>query len=188
MSKPGPPKQRINKVTTRIGDDGQTRLATSRTVPKTHSYIRALGSIDDLNCQIGLLLAHLQDTQANSEFLRQIQQSLFDLGALLAMEGDYSAPTPEDIATLEQQTQDLTAQLPPLQEFVIPGGTVTTAQVHVCRSRCRIAELDVWHAVSEQAKLKPAALYLNRLSDYFFSLARLLTRQDDEPQWRGPRS
>lgn len=177
-------KQRINKVTTRAGDKGKTRLATGRGLKKHHPIVKAMGGIDELNSYIGVLRALAHDQP--QETLAAIQQALFDLGAVFAMEGDYAAATTE---LLETATDTLNEDLPPLTEFVIPGGGPAAAQAHVCRAVCRRAETLLWEVVENTqdapASYSDAARYLNRLSDYFFVLARSLTITD-ETQWRGP--
>ena len=177
-------KQRINKVTTRAGDKGKTRLATGRGLDKYHPIVKAMGGIDELNSYIGVLRTLAKDSAQDT--LGAVQQALFDLGAVFAMEGDYSAATTE---LLEAATDALNEDLPPLTEFVLPGGGPAAAQAHVCRAVCRRAETLVWEVVSETdsapVSYSDAARYLNRLSDYFFVLARSLTITD-ETQWRGP--
>ena len=183
-------KNRIGKVTTRAGDGGNTKLATGRTLAKHDDVVRAIGSVDELNSHIGMLVSLLTaggEAEPHLETLTHVQQALFDIGAVFAMEGAYEPPTYEE---LEQTTAALNDHLPPLTEFVIPGGGPTAAQSHVCRSVCRRAEVDVWqlNGASEQPapSLVGAAQYLNRLSDYFFVLARALT-STQETQWKGPR-
>jgi len=182
-------KHRIGKVTTRAGDQGNTKLATGRKVGKHDDIVRAIGSVDELNSHIGVLTSWLHDPahEAHNTTLSAVQQALFDIGAVFAMEGNY---TPPDFHELETTTSALNAQLPPLTEFVLPGGGASAAQSHVCRSVCRRAETDVWrlvhHASTPQQNLVGAAQYLNRLSDYFFVLARTLTATA-ETQWQGPK-
>jgi len=182
-------KNRISKVTTRAGDRGTTKLATGRTVAKHDDVVRAIGSVDELNSHIGMLVSALTaDNGAASHLaaLAGIQQALFDIGAVFAMEGAYAAPGHEQ---LEETTAALNDQLPPLTEFVIPGGGHCAAQSHICRAVCRRAETDVWKLYSAadepQENLLAVAQYLNRLSDYFFVLARTVTGTA-ETQWQGP--
>ncbi len=177
-------KRRITKVTTRAGDSGNTKLATGRTVAKHAPIVRIMGSIDELNSYIGVLEAHVPEaTQAE---LHAVQQSLFDMGAVFAMEGDFPAPDP---ALLEQLTESINASLPPLTEFVLPRGGVAAAAAHVCRAVCRRAESELWGLIADQAEapqsFSDAARYLNRLSDLFFVLARSLA-EGTEQQWQGP--
>jgi cob(I)alamin adenosyltransferase len=177
-------KNRISKVTTRTGDGGNTKLATGRTIGKHDPLVRVIGSVDELNSQIGVLTAVVDGGHQTQ--LKTIQQALFDMGAVFAMEGNYEPPLPSG---LEGITEELNQQLPPLTEFVLPGGGVAAAQSHICRAVCRRAETDLWqviHALTDAPKAYTgAAQYLNRLSDYFFVLARSLTVTDEE-QWQGP--
>ncbi len=177
-------KRRITKVTTRAGDAGNTKLATGRTIGKHEPVVRVMGSIDELNSHIGVLEALVEDqTQQN---LRAIQQALFDMGAVFAMEGSYDAP---EHANLEAWTDTLNSALPPLTEFVLPRGGTAAAQSHVCRAVCRRAESELWGFIAglddPAESFGNAARYLNRLSDYFFVLARALS-QGEEQQWQGP--
>ena len=177
-------KHRISKVTTRAGDTGNTKLATGRTIGKHELIVSAMGAIDELNSHIGLLRAYVGE--AHQETLAEVQQALFDLGAVFAMEGSYGAPSPDHIETV---TEALNESLPPLTEFVLPGGGQAAAQSHVCRATCRRAETTVWQLNYEIATTPDAYLgaarYLNRLSDYLFVLARALTATA-ETQWQGP--
>ena len=188
---------RISRVTTNNGDGGQTRLATGKKIAKTAPMIRALGSTDELNSAIGLLRCHLTEVDQSDQIqtaLGEVQQALFDLGAVLALEGQYDAKTlvtGQDNITLA--VERMNAELPALTEFVIPGGTIAAAHSHVCRTVCRRAETDLWsvlEATQEQPEgtenLRAGGVYLNRLSDYFFVLARTLMSNTEEPQWRGP--
>lgn len=175
-------KRRINQVTTRAGDSGETRLATAKAVSKSDPVVRAMGSVDELNSAVGLLLAHCDRWQ---DELRQIQQDLFDIGAVLAMEGQYDAPSLDQLEALTQQLNDA---LPPLTEFILPGGSPACAHSHMCRAICRRAESDVWGYIKQADQpdgIIPAAQYLNRASDFFFVLARTLDT-NDEQQWQGP--
>ena len=188
---------RITKVTTRNGDAGQTRLGNNRRVSKTDPLVRALGSTDELNSAVGLLRCYLSDGKLD-ELLAEQQQFLFDIGAVLAMAGEYDPPTlATGLTALDEQTEAMNRELPALNEFVIPGGNLPTSHAHLCRTICRRAETDVWAAISAWEKrlesihvgrLRGAGACLNRLSDFFFVLARTLSQQQDqtESQWRGP--
>ncbi len=177
-------KQRIGKVTTRAGDSGNSKLATGRTVAKHAPIFQAIGAVDELNSHVGMLVS---TTDLQSAQLKQIQQDLFDIGAVLAMEGEFNAPS---AAHLESEVNTLNAALPPLTEFVLPGGGVPAAQSHICRTVCRRAETMLWALIHMTDGEAPeayvtSAQYLNRLSDYFFVLARSLTASAEE-QWQGP--
>lgn len=185
-------KQRIGKVTTRAGDSGNSKLATGRTVGKHEPIFQAIGSVDELNSHVGLLISLLDNPASelaettHTATLKTIQQDLFNLGAVMAMEGQFDAPSP---TSLEDEVATLNAKLPPLTEFVLPGGGMAAAQSHVCRTVCRRSESDMWRLIQDIGltveNYTAAARYLNRLSDYFFVLARTLTATEEE-QWQGP--
>ena len=171
-------RNRITRVTTRQGDGGFSRLADGAKLPKTASVFNAMGDVDELNSQLGALLNEVSDAEL-AALLREVQQQLFDLGAHLATAGQ--APAPESVR-VEAQTEAMNAGLPPLAEFVLPGGGRAGAAAHVCRAVCRRAERSVW-AADNQA----GGRYLNRLSDFFFVLARTLNAGEALPEklWRG---
>ena len=173
---------RITRVTTGAGDDGMTGTADGRRLPKHHPRIEALGAVDELNSHLGLLRAQLPEDDDVRELLGEVQQELFDLGAGLA--GGKSARLGDAAATrLEAQTETRNAALPPLAEFVLPGGSPAAAQCHAARAVCRRAERRV---VALDDTPESATVYLNRLSDLLFVLARTLARAPEE-LWRGPR-
>jgi cob(I)alamin adenosyltransferase len=172
-------KHRISRVTTRTGDQGQTSLADGSRLAKTDPMVVAIGSVDELNSFLGVLVTELETDGPFAQLCQQIQQTLFDIGAYLATRGQTAPPDP---APLEDEVASLNAQLPPLTEFVLPGGTRAAAAAHVCRAVCRRAERDTW-AAGEGAEA--CARYLNRLSDLFFVLARSLNAGNVETQWRG---
>ncbi len=169
---------RITRVTTRQGDGGLSRLADGQQLPKTAPVFVAMGDVDELNSQVGALLTEVAD-DGLAALLREVQQQLFDLGAHLATGGQTAAPVPERI---ESQTEAMNAALPPLAEFVLPGGTRAGAAAHVCRAVCRRAERSLWGADSQAG-----GRYLNRLSDFLFVLARALNAGEALPEdlWRG---
>ncbi len=169
-------KRRITRVTTRRGDSGETSLADGSSTAKTSETIHAIGAVDELNSFVALF----GSSTASAPFqtiIGQLQQELFDLGAHLATVG--ATPVP-GVDWLEAEVGRLNDALPPLTEFVIPGGSEANALAHVCRTVCRRAERHCW-AVPEADE---AARYLNRLSDLFFVIARTLSA-GEEAQWRG---
>lgn len=172
-------KNRITRVTTRRGDAGETSLADGSSISKSSNRIHTVGAVDELNSFVGWLRAKLGDAQDHpfDATLARLQQELFDLGAYLATIGMVPAPDPDWI---EAEVGVLNDALAPLTEFVIPGGSEACALTHVCRTVCRRAERHAW-ATDDVAD---AARYLNRLSDFFFVLARTIG-QDGESQWRG---
>ena len=196
-TKPTSSTSRITKVTTRNGDSGQTRLGNNAKVSKADPLIRALGSADELNSALGLLRCHIEESGIDI-ILSEQQQLLFDVGGVLAMLGEYNPPAVEEsLAALSRHIEQMNDQLPPLTEFVIPGGSLPTAQTHLCRTICRRAETDLWAAIDawqdeltedQTQRLNKAGACLNRLSDFFFVLARTLQQDQAETQWRGPAS
>lgn len=172
-------KHRITRVTTRSGDTGQTMLADGSRVDKTDPRIESIGTVDELNSFLGVLVAELPDDSPHVASCRRIQQELFDLGAFLATVGATPAP---GLEVLEAESTALNDSLPPLTEFVLPGGSRQAAAAHVCRTVCRRAERTLWML---DESVMPCAQYLNRLSDYFFVLARCLNAGQTELQWRG---
>jgi cob(I)alamin adenosyltransferase len=177
---------RLSRIVTRTGDDGTTGLADGRRVAKQDARIAALGTVDELNSQLGVLRAEPlpDDIQA---LLAALQNDLFDLGGELAMP-DYTQVNDGHILRLDTAVAELNADLPPLKEFILPGGTRGAALAHVCRTVCRRAERDLCVLHAETPIAANLLRYLNRLSDLLFILARHLIRQAGvaEPAWRGP--
>jgi cob(I)alamin adenosyltransferase len=178
---------RLTRITTRTGDDGTTGLATGGRVPKHSARVHALGEVDELNSWIGLLIASGVPTETK-DMLLDIQHDLFDLGGELAMPGESVLPAVR-VAELEADTETINSALPPLKEFILPGGGLAASHCHLARAVCRRAEraivqLAVAEPVSDQARQ-----YLNRLSDLLFVLARQLAREagSGEVFWRSRR-
>ena len=173
---------RISRVTTRGGDDGTTGIAGGARLPKDDPRIEALGTVDELNCQLGLLFALVGDTEAGRR-VDEVQQDLFDLGAVIA-QGNLEWKGEEKLARLERGIEELNAALEPLEEFILPGGGEEAAQCHVARAVCRRAERRV---VVLDDLPEMARIYLNRLSDLLFVLARALAGESSGPErsWRG---
>jgi cob(I)alamin adenosyltransferase len=174
----------LTRIYTRLGDGGETHLGDMSRVPKTHPRIEAYGTVDELNACIGLALAVADLPAPYGEWLRHVQNDLFDVGA------DISAPEdpererlrvlPEQTEWLEQRCDEVNATLKPLRSFVLPGGTPAAAHLHVCRTVCRRAErlaIACGDAVNADV-----VRYLNRLSDLLFILSRG-ANGDDEPLW-----
>ncbi len=178
---------RLTDIVTRSGDDGRTGLADGQRLSKSSPRIEALGAVDELNSQLGLLLAEPLDADLR-ELLMTIQNDLFDLGAELAWP-ERPALQPAALARLDAAIVEFNAGLGPLREFILPGGTRAAALAHVCRSVCRRAERRLV-ALAEAELLSPGGMrYLNRLSDLLFVLARWINRRGGvaETAWRGPR-
>lgn len=165
------------KIYTKTGDEGSTSLFGGKRVSKDDIRIEAYGTIDELNAFIGLLNASFQEATQNY-FLSEVQKRLFTIGANLASDPDKKMITPdiknEDIQTLENAMDTMDQLLEPLKNFILPGGDVTVAQAHVCRTICRRAERKVI-ALHKYSQVDPLIImYINRLSDYFFVLARYI--------------
>ena len=178
--------QRLLDIVARSGDDGNTGLADGTRLPKYAPRIEAIGAVDELNSQIGVLIDTAM-SEENRALLRSIQHDLFNLGAELAWP-EVTQLLDEHVLGLDQTLLRFNAGLPPLTEFALPGGTPAAAQAHVCRSICRRVERRVV-LLSEQERLSPRlGQYLNRLSDLLFVLARRINRNAGitEPTWGGP--
>jgi cob(I)alamin adenosyltransferase len=174
----------LTRIYTRLGDAGETHLGDMSRVPKTDPRIEAYGAVDELNAQVGWALTVPGLAPAHAEWLRRVQNDLFDVGA------DLSVPAGgerERLRVVEAQTEwlekacdEVNADLPPLKSFVLPGGTPAAAALHVCRTVCRRAERRV---VALGGDANPeVARYLNRLSDLLFILSRA-ANAGDEPLW-----
>ena len=174
----------LTRIYTRLGDDGETHLGDMSRVPKTHPRIEAYGTVDELNAQVGLALAVGDLPAGVGDWLRRIQNDLFDVGADISVPhgGDRERLrlAPEQTEWLEHACDEVNATLEPLKSFVLPGGTPAAAHLHVCRTVCRRAErrtIDCGDDVNREC-----VRYLNRLSDLLFILSRGANR-GDEPLW-----
>jgi cob(I)alamin adenosyltransferase len=172
---------RLSKITTRTGDDGTTGLADNTRVRKDHPRVESMGEVDELNSQLGLLLTEALPEQIRA-LLTQVQHHLFDLGGEFAMPG-YSGITEVKLAVLDEAIEHYNASLPPLKEFVLPGGNRAAALAHVCRAVCRRAERRTVSLVLSEAVSPLPVQYLNRLSDLLFVLARVLNQGKEPGQW-----
>ena len=181
---------KLNRIYTRTGDDGTTGLVDGSRIAKHAPRMVAIGDVDELNSAIGAALVHLHDTPYFAP-LRMIQNDLFDLGADLATPGDDFEPSemvlrivPAQADRVEREIDALNADLPALTSFILPGGSAAAAAVHMARAIARRAERALV-AASERHPINPAAMvYINRLSDYLFVLARSINRDGDgDPLW-----
>ena len=175
---------RISKITTRTGDSGKTNLGNGSRISKAHIRIQTLGSIDHLNSMIGWVMTEAKES-INRD-LEKIQQDLFNLGGELSTPDLPEQLLPDERLTwLEQETKKMNRELPPLKEFILPGGSELSARIHLTRTECRNAERD-FIALSEVEKtIDLHKAFLNRLSDYLFVLARTVHTKDGnrEIQW-----
>lgn len=182
------------KIYTKTGDKGETGLIGGTRVKKSDSRIAAYGTVDELNAWVGVLRSSLQDEQQLS-VLAAIQNNLFTIGSQLAADPEKSRmQLPElhaaDITQLEQQIDAMNEVLPELRSFILPGGNPTAAYGHLARTVCRRAERKVV-ALQQQQPLPDYILtYLNRLSDYFFTLSRYACylAGDEEIKWEPRKS
>ncbi|WP_298290348.1 cob(I)yrinic acid a,c-diamide adenosyltransferase [Thiomonas sp.] len=175
--------QRLTAIVTRTGDAGTTGLGDGSRCSKSALRIHALGEVDELNSHLGVLRSMTLPADIDT-LLLQVQHDLFDLGGELSVPGMILLK-PEQVAALDAALADYNARLPPLAEFILPGGAPTAAQAHVCRTVARRAERAVVAVAQEAAQAADAAAprlraellqYLNRLSDLLFVLARTLNR------------
>jgi cob(I)alamin adenosyltransferase len=165
---------RLTHIVTRTGDDGTTGLADGSRVSKSSARIAAIGSVDELNSLLGLLLTETLPDAIRAD-LQPAQHELFELGGALAYP-EHGAFPPAAVARLDALAARYNATLPPLQEFILPGGTRAAALCHVARATARRAERDL-AALTQQELIATGLLpYLNRLSDWLFVLARTLNR------------
>jgi cob(I)alamin adenosyltransferase len=178
---------RLSKITTRTGDRGETGLGDGARVAKDHPRVHALGELDELNSVIGLVLAEDLPPEV-SALLVQVQHDLLDLGGEVSLPG-HALLGDEHVARLEAAVEGWNAALPPLKEFILPGGTRAAAAAHLARTVCRRAERSLV-ALGRAEKVSEAARrYLNRLSDLLFVAARRLNRHAgrSDVQWRHER-
>lgn len=166
---------KLNKIYTRTGDDGTTGLADGSRRRKHDPRVEAYGAVDEANAAIGLVRLHVGGD--DDAMLARIQNDLFDLGADLATPGDAEGAlrvTAEQVARLEREIDAMNADLPPLNSFVLPGGTAAAAHLHLARTIVRRAERLTVLAADAEPINRQAVAYLNRLSDHLFVMSRAL--------------
>jgi cob(I)alamin adenosyltransferase len=165
---------RLSKIATRTGDGGETGLGDGTRVSKDSARIQALGDIDELNSSIGVLLAEKMPAQLR-EALLQIQHGLFDLGGEVCIPG-HTMLTEAHVAYVDGLLQAINKRLPPLKEFILPGGSRAAALAHLSRTICRRAERSLVALGRSAPVHERARQYLNRLSDLLFVIGRALNR------------
>lgn len=177
-------------IYTKTGDKGTTSLVGGTRVPKTHIRLEAYGTIDELNSHLGLLQTYLTDN-SDKQLVSRVQNKLFSVGSYLATDQTQTALRlesrieDEDIELLEQAIDEIDNTLPPLNSFILPGGSRGAAVAHICRTVCRRAERRIL-ALSEECEIDShVTAFVNRLSDYLFILARKLNllAKTDEIFW-----
>jgi cob(I)alamin adenosyltransferase len=173
----------LTRIYTKLGDGGETHLGDMSRVPKTHPRIEAYGVVDELNANIGVTLTVDGLPDQYADWLRRVQNDLFDVGADLSVppggERERLRLAPEQVGWLEQACDEVNATLEPLRSFVLPGGTKAAAHLHVCRTVCRRAERE---AIRVEDGNPEVVRYLNRLSDLLFILSRG-ANAGEEPLW-----
>ena len=170
--------KRLSKIYTRTGDDGTTGLGDGTRVAKDSLRVDAYGTVDEANSVIGVVLACTTVPKNIAALLTEVQHDLFELGGELCIPG-HSAITDEFVARLESELDDLNKDLPPLKEFILPGGGEAAAACHLARTIVRRAERGVT-TLTAQETVRPEVLrYLNRLSDLLFVIARVLSRLEN---------
>ncbi|ADP19553.1 ATP:cob(I)alamin adenosyltransferase 2 [Achromobacter xylosoxidans A8] len=176
---------RLSVIATRTGDDGTTGLGDGSRTPKDAPRIAAMGDVDELNSVIGVLLTEDLPAEIATDLLG-IQHDLFDMGAELCIPG-HTALSDEHIARLDSRLAHYNATLPPLREFILPGGSRGSAQAHIARTVCRRAERAVVALTRIDPVNPPVRQYLNRLSDLMFVLARCINQHAGQKDtfWAG---
>jgi cob(I)alamin adenosyltransferase len=164
-------------IYTKTGDKGATSLVGGTRVQKTHIRLESYGTIDELNSYIGWLNCEIKE-QEHHDFLLYLQHKLFTVGSYLATETESKQPhaasiiTGKDIVRIEEQIDKIDASLPRLNRFVLPGGNEAASRAHICRTVSRRAERNVYRVADDFPVAEEVLIFLNRLSDYFFVLAR----------------
>lgn len=183
----------LSRIYTKSGDQGETSLGDGSRVPKDHERVTAYGSVDEVNALLGLLAVDLERCpgQLHIDLIRSIQNDLFDVGADLCLPpsadekpGQNLRVRPEQATRLEMEIDRLNAELTPLQSFILPGGIAPAGWCHLARTVCRRAERDVVHLGRQETINPHIVIYLNRLSDLLFVLARVLNNHGkDDILW-----
>ncbi|MGQ1890340.1 cob(I)yrinic acid a,c-diamide adenosyltransferase [Thermophagus sp. OGC60D27] len=180
-----------SRIYTKTGDRGKTVLIGGTMVPKYHYRLEAYGTVDELNAHIGLIKAFSKNEEHTESSLSRIQHQLFNIGAYLATDDSVSdlrsriKEGEAEIEFLEKEIDTIDQSLPPLKNFILPGGHPAAAQCHIARTVCRRAERQVVR-MAEESEVAPWIIrYLNRLSDYFFILSRYLAKyfNNEEIRW-----
>ena len=179
---------RLSKIYTRTGDDGTTGLGDGSRLAKDDARVEAYGTVDELNSAVGMILSVPQLPEAIAALLTEVQHDLFDLGGELCIPGSHVIKA-EQVTKLEESLDGLNDALPPLKEFILPGGGPAAAACHLARTVARRAERRVWSLARKATVSAELTNYLNRLSDLLFVIARVLARHESgaEVLWRHDR-
>lgn len=175
---------RLSKLYTRTGDDGTSGLSGGERIAKNHQRMNAMGTVDELNSVIGLLVSKLQDDELE-EMLVEIQHDLFNIGGEISMP-PHSFIKPEKVTGLERKIDQFNESVEPLKDFILPGGCEAAAVCHMARSIARRAERDVVTLHQHEAVCDTTRQYLNRLSDLLFVVARIINLRNgqDDVMWK----
>lgn len=177
-------RKRLTRITTRGGDRGRSALADGSRLPKNAPQFTVLGDVDELNSALGIVIAHLDPKHSLRDTLIELQSRLFDLGGAIAMPGTAFSMA-DDVAVLDRYVAEYNAALEPLANFILPGGSVAGASMHLARTICRRAERSAWALLEGCADYDPSiGVYLNRLSDVLFVFARTLNAGSPELLWQ----
>jgi cob(I)alamin adenosyltransferase len=176
---------RLSKIYTRTGDDGSTGLGDGSRISKEHLRVEAYGTVDEANSAIGMVLCVPALPPGIAACLTEVQHDLFDLGGELCIPGHRMIGAAH-VDRLESELDGFNENLPPLKEFILPGGGPAAAACHLARAVCRRAERRCWSLARTENVAPEALKYLNRLSDLLFVLARVLARHENgsEVVWR----
>ena len=179
---------RLSKIYTRTGDDGSTGLGDGSRVPKENLRVEAYGTVDEANSAIGVVLSVAALPPGIAQCLTEVQHDLFDLGGELCIPG-HRLIGAAHVERLEKELDGFNEGLPPLKEFILPGGGPAAAACHIARAVCRRAERRCWSLARSEEVSAEALKYLNRVSDLLFVLARVLARHENgsEVVWRRAR-
>jgi cob(I)alamin adenosyltransferase len=171
---------RLTQIYTGTGDDGATSLAGGERVPKDCARIEAIGAIDELNSVLGLLLTEELPEDLRLD-LQEVQHRLFDVGGELSLPG-HALLAEAEVDYVEKRMDTLNASIPPLEDFVLPGGNRPAALCHLARTVCRRAERRLVTLARQEEVPQPVRKYLNRLSDFLFVAARVINRASGGPE------
>lgn len=172
----------LHRLYTRSGDAGDTGLGDGRRISKTSQSIVAMAAVDETNAAIGLAASQVSGSSLR-EMLEGLQQDLFEIGAEFALPDEPARITAARVVSLENEIDQATAARPPLNSFILPGGKPVAAALHMARTIARRAEIETLKLAESEPVNQQTRIYLNRLSDLLFALARLATRPEDERLW-----
>ena len=172
---------RLSKIVTKTGDDGTTGLASGERIRKDHIRMETMGTVDELNCFVGLFIETLDTLNPLREIYLRIQNDLFDLGGELAMP-EFTMISEQHCEFLEKHIEDFNTPLKPLKDFILPSGSEALARCHIVRSVTRRAERNMVSLASIDTINQNGQKYLNRLSDFAFVSARWLAHVNGEPE------